>query len=74
MAKTMVKEKKPREKKKAVYLFSEGNAEMKNTLGGKGANLAEMTGLKLPVPAGFTLTSDVCVYFMKNDGKYPKGV
>ena len=41
---------------KYVYLFSEGNAQMKNLLGGKGANLAEMTGLGLPVPPGCTLS------------------
>ena len=45
---------------KYVYLFSEGNAQMKNLLGGKGANLAEMTGLGLPVPPGFTITTDAC--------------
>ena len=41
--------------KKWVYLFTEGNAEMRNLLGGKGANLAEMTNLGLPVPQGFTI-------------------
>ena len=43
--------------KKYVYLFSEGNASMKNLLGGKGANLAEMTTLGIPVPTGFTVTT-----------------
>ena len=61
-----------------VYFFgggeAEGKAEMKNLLGGKGANLAEMASLRLPVPAGFTITTDVCTYFMKNNGKYPKGL
>ena len=43
---------------KFVYLFNEGNAEMKNLLGGKGANLAEMTNLGLPIPQGFTVTTE----------------
>lgn len=59
---------------KLVYLFNEGNAKMKNLLGGKGANLCEMTGLKMPVPAGFIITTEVCNYFMKNKDKYPKGL
>ena len=46
--------------KKFVYLFSEGNASMRNLLGGKGAGLAEMTGLGLPVPRGFTITTEAC--------------
>ena len=45
---------------KYVYLFDEGNASMKNILGGKGANLAEMINLGLPVPGGFTITTDAC--------------
>ena len=45
---------------KWVYLFKEGNAQMRNLLGGKGANLAEMTGLGLPVPQGFTITTVFC--------------
>src|SRR5690606_12568021 len=45
---------------KYVYLFSEGNASMKNLLGGKGANLAEMTSLGMPVPPGFTVTTEAC--------------
>ncbi|MEQ8154461.1 MAG: pyruvate, phosphate dikinase [Clostridiaceae bacterium] len=48
------------EKKKYVYLFSEGDASMKNLLGGKGANLAEMTKIKIPVPQGFTVTTEAC--------------
>ena len=48
------------ENKKYVYLFSEGNASMKNLLGGKGANLAEMTSLGIPVPQGFTVTTEAC--------------
>lgn len=53
---------------KYVYLFNEGNASMKNLLGGKGANLAEMTGLGLPVPRGFTVTTEACTRYY-NDGK-----
>jgi pyruvate, orthophosphate dikinase len=53
---------------KFVYLFSEGNASMKNLLGGKGANLAEMTGLGLPVPRGFTVTTEACIKYYE-DGK-----
>ena len=53
---------------KYVYLFSEGNASMKNLLGGKGANLAEMTGLGLPVPRGFTVTTEACIRYY-NDGQ-----
>ena len=53
---------------KYVYLFSEGNASMKNLLGGKGANLAEMTGLGLPVPRGFTITTEACTRYY-DDGK-----
>ncbi len=62
--------------KKCVYSFgggkAEGKAEMKNLLGGKGANLAEMSRLGIPVPPGFTITTDVCTHFMKNNSKYPK--
>ena len=43
---------------KWVYMFTEGNATMRNLLGGKGANLAEMTGLNLPIPQGFTVTTE----------------
>ena len=53
---------------KWVYLFSEGNASMKNLLGGKGANLAEMTNLGLPVPQGFTITTEACTQYYE-DGK-----
>jgi two-component system response regulator YesN len=53
---------------KYVYLFNEGNASMRNLLGGKGANLAEMTGLGLPVPRGFTVTTEACTRYY-NDGK-----
>lgn len=54
--------------KKYVYQFSEGNATMRNLLGGKGANLAEMTGLGLPVPQGFTVTTEACERYYE-DGK-----
>ena len=53
---------------KWVYLFSEGNASMRELLGGKGANLAEMTGLGLPVPQGFTITTEACTQFYE-DGR-----
>src|SRR5665213_737130 len=60
---------------KWVYGFgngrAEGNAAMKNLLGGKGANLAEMSNLGLPVPPGFTITTEVCTFFYKNAKKYP---
>ncbi len=49
-----------------VYLFSEGNAQMRNTLGGKGANLAEMTNLGLPVPQGFTISTEACTSYYEN--------
>ncbi len=64
--------------KKMVYFFGggkgEGNAGMKNLLGGKGANLAEMAKLGVPVPPGFTITTDVCVYFYQNKRRYPAGL
>ena len=55
---------------KYVYLFSEGNASMRNLLGGKGANLAEMTNLGLPVPQGFTITTEACTAYY--DKKSPE--
>ncbi len=54
--------------KKWVYLFTEGNADMRNLLGGKGANLAEMTNLGLPVPQGFTITTEACTQYYE-DGR-----
>ncbi len=64
--------------KKYVYFFgggkAEGTAEMKNLLGGKGANLAEMTNIGLPVPPGFTITTEVCSYYYKHNQTYPKGL
>ena len=65
-------------KKKFVYFFSkkksEGSKEMKNLLGGKGAGLAEMASIGLPVPAGFTITTEVCDLFYKNNRNYPAGL
>ncbi len=65
-------------KNKYVYFFGDGKAEgkasMKLLLGGKGANLAEMTNLKIPVPAGFTISTEVCTYYYENDRKYPPGI
>ncbi len=55
--------------KKYVYMFSEGNASMRNLLGGKGANLAEMTNLGLPVPQGFTITTEACLKYYNEGGK-----
>ena len=54
---------------KWVYMFSEGDASMRNTLGGKGANLAEMTKLGLPVPQGFTITTDACTQYYEDGRK-----
>ena len=54
--------------KKFVYLFSEGNDHMRELLGGKGANLAEMTLLGMPVPQGFTITTEACTqYYADNE-------
>src|SRR3990167_7227301 len=62
--------------KKYVYLFgkefSEGNKDMRNLLGGKGCNLAEMSTIGIPVPPGFTITTDVCTYFYQNTQTYPR--
>ena len=63
---------------KYVYSFgggtADGKAEMKNLLGGKGANLAEMASLGIPVPAGFTLTTEVCTYYYDHDQSYPSTI
>jgi len=63
---------------KYVYFFgngaADGKAEMKHLLGGKGANLAEMTNLGIPVPPGFTITTEVCDAYYKNNQRYPKGL
>ena len=64
--------------KKLVYFFgagkADGTAEMKNLLGGKGANLAEMTNLGIPVPAGFTITTEVCTAYYENNEQWPAGL
>ncbi|MCD6380776.1 MAG: pyruvate, phosphate dikinase, partial [Candidatus Odinarchaeota archaeon] len=60
--------------KKWVYFFDEGSAKMKNLLGGKGANLAEMTRMGIPVPPGFTITTEACVEFFKNGNNFPDGL
>jgi pyruvate,orthophosphate dikinase len=77
----MGKTKKKETKKKApkyVYYFgggkADGAAEMKNLLGGKGANLAEMVNLGLPVPPGFTITTELCTYYYDHGEKYPKSL
>ena len=54
---------------KWVYMFTEGNATMRNLLGGKGANLAEMTSLGLPVPQGFTVTTEACTQYYEDGRK-----
>ncbi|MCQ9206816.1 MAG: pyruvate, phosphate dikinase, partial [Omnitrophica bacterium] len=72
------KQAKSKKKEKFVYFFGAGKADgktaMKNLLGGKGANLAEMTNMKLPVPAGFTISTEVCAYFYKTKQTYPGGL
>ncbi|MFN3730316.1 MAG: pyruvate, phosphate dikinase [Fimbriimonadaceae bacterium] len=59
---------------KTVYLFREGNASMKDLLGGKGANLAEMSNIGLPVPPGFTVTTEVCTQYYASGQTLPEGV
>ncbi len=65
-------------KPRYIYYFgdgkADGTAEMKNLLGGKGANLAEMTNIGLPVPPGFTITTEVCTYYYDNKHTYPKNL
>ena len=58
---------------KLVYAFTEGNKDLKDLLGGKGANLAEMTNIGLPVPPGFTITTEACRYFLQH-GSVPDGL
>src|ERR1043166_7087582 len=64
--------------RKHIYFFgagkAEGSAAMRNQLGGKGAGLHEMTRLGVPVPPGFTITTDVCTYFYAHNRRYPKGL
>src|SRR5580698_10028463 len=61
-----------------VYAFggggADGDASMKDLLGGKGANLAEMSSLGLPVPPGFTITTEACIYFYANQRRYPESL
>ena len=59
---------------KRVWLFEEGNAQMRDLLGGKGANLAEMTNLGLPVPPGLTITTETCMDYINHGNKMPAGV
>ncbi len=77
MAKTTKSAKSTAPKKgKFVYTFgaakADGDGKMKSLLGGKGANLAEMTRIGLPVPPGFTISTEVCTYFYDNKKTYPK--
>ena len=66
------------ERYRYIYNFgngrADGNASMKEILGGKGANLAEMTNIKLPVPPGFTISTEVCEYYYKNNKQLPKSI
>src|ERR1700685_388446 len=59
---------------KRVYLFREGNQTMRDLLGGKGANLAEMTNIGLPVPPGFTITTEVCTQYYAAGKQLPNGL
>jgi pyruvate,orthophosphate dikinase len=59
---------------KWVYLFAEGNASMRNLLGGKGAGVAEMTRAGLPVPPGFTITTEACIAYYDQGRKLPEGL
>ena len=59
---------------KFVYSFKEGNKDMRNLLGGKGANLAEMTNLGLPIPQGFTVTTEACTDYYKNNETISKDI
>ncbi|MEA3493644.1 MAG: pyruvate, phosphate dikinase [Candidatus Margulisiibacteriota bacterium] len=72
----MAKKKGSEKGKKYVYKFgggkADGKSEMKNLLGGKGANLAEMSNIGIPVPAGFTITTEMCAVYYKMNRKYPK--
>src|SRR3989442_10344943 len=74
----MAKATKALQKAKYVYLFGNGKADgdgsMKALLGGKGANLAEMSRIGLPVPPGFTITTEVCTYYYQNKKSYPKAL
>jgi pyruvate,orthophosphate dikinase len=78
MAKAVAQKKAGGKKKKYVYFFgggkADGRGDMKDLLGGKGAGLAEMTNLKVPVPAGMTITTDACNAYFKAGKKYPAGM
>src|SRR4029078_13007240 len=75
ISKNGAKAAKPAKSTKYVYTWgagkADGNGSMKALLGGKGANLAEMTRIKLPVPPGFTITTEVCTYYYANKRTYP---
>jgi pyruvate,orthophosphate dikinase len=60
--------------KKWVYLFEEGRADQRRLLGGKGANLAEMSHIGLPVPPGFTISTEACIAYYESDGDFPPGL
>ena len=60
--------------KKYCYLFTEGNAGMRELLGGKGANLAEMTHIGLPVPQGFTISTEACTQYYEDGKKINDGI
>src|SRR5437660_11388090 len=60
--------------KKWVYLFHEGNAKMRDLLGGKGAGVAEMTNAGLPVPPGFTITTEACNAYYETGKQFPQGL
>jgi pyruvate,orthophosphate dikinase len=62
------------ENKKYVYSFEEGKGVNKNIVGSKGANLAEMVSLGLPIPSGFTITTETCDMYYKNNKSYPQEV
>ena len=59
---------------KYVYMFQEGNKDMRELLGGKGANLAEMTKIGLPVPRGFTISTEACTEYYQQGEKLPKEI
>ena len=73
--KLVAKASKAAKARKMIYYFSksrtDGRGDMKPLLGGKGANLAAMTSIGLPVPPGFTITTEVCTYYYKNGKKFP---
>src|SRR6476660_3150729 len=73
-ARTANREPRTAKNAKYVYLFgrkTDGNGSMKPLLGGKGANLAEMCRISLPIPPGFTITTEVCTYYYDNKRSYP---